>query len=230
MTVATLTLLASLYFIYFYVVRGGIDGGSLGTLGDFVGGNLNPILTFITTLLLIETLQLQKKATVAAEESASDARETFKQQGLLIKTQIFESSFFNLINLCLEDYKNNKIHLGGEVFEGGKACYLVEQQFLERKFKEEDPAAIIADLDDLHGDIIFNSIKSFSSVFGFICENAPEEIRDRYISLALKLTPLPVIYLACIAKLHTSWPLVKDFDRAGIFEKSAFEKLLNAYR
>jgi len=49
------TILFVLYFLYFYLMDEEVNAGSLGTLGDFIGGNLNPILAFITTILLIET-------------------------------------------------------------------------------------------------------------------------------------------------------------------------------
>nr|WP_312973403.1 hypothetical protein [Pseudomonas sp.] len=228
-TVATLSLLGCLYFIYFYVVRGDIDGGSLGTLGDFIGGNLNPILTFITTILLIETLSLQRKATSAAEESAKKAEDTAQQQGLMIRTQIFESSFFNLVNLCLGEYKSQEFHCKGVQYSGIKAFYFVEKEFTDRKEKGEEGNTIIEDIDNIHGDIIYNTIKSLSSIFEFICNNSPDESRDRYITLAIKLSPMPVLYLTCIAKIHTDWPILKEFERAGIFEKKAFAELLKGY-
>lgn len=229
-TVAIATLLASLYFIYFYIARNDIDAGSLGTLGDFIGGNLNPILTFITTILLIETLALQRKATIAAEKSAKDAEETVKQQGLLIRTQIFESSFFNLIDLCLEEYKTYRVHCAGVVYEGPRAFYFVEKQFALRKKDGENTFDIINDLDERYGDIFFNTVKSFASVFGFISDNAPEETKSRYISLAMRLTPVPAIYLLCIAKVHTDWSLIKEFDRAKIFEKKGVKDIVAGYR
>lgn len=224
------SFLAILYFIYFYFTRDQIDAGTLGTLGDFVGGNINPILTLISTLLLIETLNLQRKATIAAEESTNETKKTVERQGLLIRTQIFESSFFNLINLCLDEYKGQEISTHNERATGSRAFHHIEKNFIKRRHEGDSPPEIIADIESEFNDIIFNTIKSFSSIFSFILENAPEESKERYISLATKLTPVPVIYLLCIAKLHTDWAILKPIEKSGFFKKKGILDLLNGYQ
>ncbi|WP_416760182.1 hypothetical protein ACMGGD_20445 [Pseudomonas sp. BNK-6] len=239
MAVIVTTILAALYFIYFYFAKEEINAGSLGTLGDFIGGNINPVLTFVSTILLIETLSLQRKATTIAENEAADAKRTIKEQGTLIKTQIFESSFFNLINLCLEEYKNatietyapaNKIlEIKKNIYQGSKAFNYIEKSFSKRKNEGEPPDKILENLDHEHGDIIFNAIKTFSTVFGFVNENAPADTKEQYISLATKLTPTPIIYLICIAKLHSTWPIIKPFEQAYFFEKKGIPELLSGY-
>lgn len=223
------TLLGSLYFAYFYLANEEINASSLGTLGDFIGGNINPVLTFVTTILLIETLSLQRKATSIAEDEAADAKRTIKEQGELIKTQIFESSFFNLINLCLEEYKNATIENKKHPAQGSKAFNFIEKKFSEQKNKGENPSEILDRLEHEHGDVIFNAIKTFSTIFGFVNENAPNGTHERYISLATKLTPTPIIYLICIAKLHTDWAILKPFDQASFFEKKGIPELINGY-
>lgn len=234
--VVTTTLLSTLYFIYFYFSNEEITAGSLGTLGDFIGGNINPVLTFVSTILLIETLSLQRKATSIAESEATDAKRTIKEQGDLIKTQIFESSFFNLINLCLEEYKTATIEYATQEskittssYQGSKAFNFIETVFSERKNNGESPREILQSLDNEHGDIVFNAIKTFSTVFGFVNENAPPGAQKKYISLAAKLIPTPIIYLICIAKLHTNWPIIKPFEQADFFEKKGVPELLKGY-
>ncbi|EML6193751.1 TPA: hypothetical protein ACGJ2Y_000034 [Pseudomonas aeruginosa] len=228
--VTALSILAALYFIYFYFTRDQIDAGTLGTLGDFIGGNINPVLTLISTILLIETLNLQRKATTAAEESADETKKTVERQGLLIRTQIFESSFFNLVNLCLDEYKGQEIDVPKGHLTGSRVFNFIEQEFTRRKKLGEEPSEIIEEIDSDFGDIIFNTIKSFSSIFGFVLENAPEENKDRYISLATKLTPVPVIYLICIARLHTDWALLKPIETSGFFNKKGIQDLMDGFR
>lgn len=70
--------------IYFFfdvepsAVEGGGKFGLLGTIGDFFGGTVNPILTFISIWLLIHSIRIQRDemraATVQAEKSASAAK------------------------------------------------------------------------------------------------------------------------------------------------------------
>jgi len=227
--VATISVLMLLYFVYFYVAGRDLDAGSLGTMGDFIGGNINPLLTFISTLLLIETLSLQRKATLAAEESAEDAKKTVQEQGVLIKTQIFESSLFNLLDLCLGEYKSSSIDVDGCVLSGAQAFGELERLFLLRKTNGEDPSEVLADLEDQYGDVIFSAVKSFSALFSFINDNAPEGRCEHYVTLVTKLVPISVLYGICIAWLHADWKILAAFEELGFFNKKGIVDLLDGY-
>lgn len=96
-----------------YLIKSKID--SLGTLGDFIGGSLNPILSFLTFLILIKTIKYQKDAldtsskelaltreelelTRAEVKRSADAQEKSKevqqQQANTQLIQQFENTFF----------------------------------------------------------------------------------------------------------------------------------------
>lgn len=222
------SLLIALYYIYFSIAED-VDASSLGTLGDFIGGNINPVLTFISTILLIETLSLQRKATVAAEKSADEAKATFAEQSLLIQTQIFESSFFQIMSLCLEEYKSIKIDTSVSTYKSSAAFKFIEEAFMARKLAGEEPSEIIDDLELTYGDLIFSIVKSFGAMFSFVIDSAPAERRDQYIKLSSKLAPMPVICFICISKLHTDWPLLKPFDEVGFFDKKGIRNLMDGY-
>lgn len=106
-----------------YLVSSQID--SLGTLGDFIGGSLNPILSFLTFLILIQTIKYQKDALDTSSKELILTREELEltrteikrsadaqEQSKLVleqqaKTQIiqqFENTFFSL----LEQIKSSK--------------------------------------------------------------------------------------------------------------------------
>lgn len=99
-----------------YSISSKID--SLGTLGDFIGGNLNPILSFLTFLILIKTIKYQKDAldtsstelaltreelelTRTEVKRSADAQEQSKlvleQQAQTQIIQQFENTFFSLL-------------------------------------------------------------------------------------------------------------------------------------
>ncbi|QNM92347.1 putative phage abortive infection protein [Aliarcobacter cryaerophilus] len=63
-----------------------------GQFGDYVGGTLNPLFAFFSFLILVFTIQLQRKQ---LNESAI----TQKKQLDFIEKQNFETTFFNMINL-----------------------------------------------------------------------------------------------------------------------------------
>lgn len=51
---------------------------NLGALGDVMGGLLNPVLTFITIILLIQTIRISQKTLRQTEESLKISDETLK--------------------------------------------------------------------------------------------------------------------------------------------------------
>lgn len=70
----------------------GDDKGDWGTFGDFIGGTLNPILSFLALIVLLRTYAMQREELKKTEETQ--------------KRQQFESTFFELLKLhnqVLED-------------------------------------------------------------------------------------------------------------------------------
>lgn len=80
-----LTLVVA-YSIVFYIDNSPANdnSSSLGTLGDFVGGLLNPLLAFMALMWLRASVQIQK-------QELSEAKSVFEKQ-------IFEQTFFNLLS------------------------------------------------------------------------------------------------------------------------------------
>lgn len=64
----------------------------LGTLGDFFGGVLNPIFTFLTFFGLIITIVIQRM-------ELRLAREEYEKTVVALNIQAIENTFFNTLNL-----------------------------------------------------------------------------------------------------------------------------------
>lgn len=75
------------------------DGYNLGTLGDFMGGTLNPVLTFLTFIGLLFTIILQQKELHAANETKEKAEDSLAQEKRRASRQQFEYTFFQMLNL-----------------------------------------------------------------------------------------------------------------------------------
>lgn len=71
----------------------------LGTWGDFTGGLLNPILTFITFLALILTLWLQRQELSLTREEMVRSANALEGQAESLKKQSFEKTFFEMMSL-----------------------------------------------------------------------------------------------------------------------------------
>lgn len=68
------------------------DFKKLGEWGDFFGGVLNPILTFLTFMGLLITIVLQ-------QSELKQSREEFKGQKESLENQEFDNKFFQMLNL-----------------------------------------------------------------------------------------------------------------------------------
>lgn len=81
------------YFIKFYISLGyGLsnDPSDWAQLGDYAGGMLNPLLSFVSIILLIKSLTLQNEANVSLRNELKNSEKTEKLRS-------FETLFFNMI-------------------------------------------------------------------------------------------------------------------------------------
>jgi hypothetical protein len=67
-------------------------GGFAGTFGDFFGGVLNPVLTFGTLIALAITILMQRTQLLDEKQRANESAD-------VSNLQVFETTFFNLLNL-----------------------------------------------------------------------------------------------------------------------------------
>jgi uncharacterized membrane protein len=110
-----------------------------GQIGDFVGGVLNPILSFIALLAVVLSLRSQASELRAAraEARASQITQTqqtkiFEKQSKLIERQSFETVFFGLLDLHTKNaeaakfFRNGTPHLGTDAFESYSTKFNVD--------------------------------------------------------------------------------------------------------
>ncbi|MBH2002675.1 MAG: hypothetical protein I8H98_10500 [Moraxellaceae bacterium] len=99
--------------------------GDWGTFGDFIGGTLNPILTFLSICLILYTVfQNKKSLDINSEELALSRKaqqDTANAQILIQQTQSlqqFDSFFFSLLNQ-IKNYESDmqKLESLDEIYE-----------------------------------------------------------------------------------------------------------------
>lgn len=84
-----------------------------GALGDYIGGIVNPLLSFASIILIIRTVQLQRDANDALKEDL----ETAKQES---KLRAFDAKLSSLISVQHEQLKSFKLEfssVNGEHYE-----------------------------------------------------------------------------------------------------------------
>lgn len=102
--VIAIIIVFSLYFSNFHDSFS-TQNSTWGTFGDFIGGTLNPILSFLALIALLFTIVLQNKELEATREElkrAANAHEKSKdvmdKQYEALKQQKFEATFFSLLD------------------------------------------------------------------------------------------------------------------------------------
>lgn len=87
--------------IYFYNFHGGYSDQPevWGQLGDFFGGMLNPVFSFLAFIALLATFSIQIKEFRNSTEELSKSAFALAQQNSTLAKQNFENSFFQLLKL-----------------------------------------------------------------------------------------------------------------------------------
>jgi hypothetical protein len=75
------------------------DLTKLGQFGDFIGGTLNPLLTFLTFCIVLMTLFLQRAELRESRIEMKRSAAALEKQALLYEDQKFESNFFQLLGM-----------------------------------------------------------------------------------------------------------------------------------
>lgn len=70
-----------------------------GQLGDFFGGILNPILSFVAILAVLYTIRIQSKELAEAREETKIANRTLIKQTQVFERQNFESVYFRMLEV-----------------------------------------------------------------------------------------------------------------------------------
>ncbi|MGN2614732.1 putative phage abortive infection protein [Aliivibrio fischeri] len=100
-----------------------------GTFGDFIGGSLNPLLSFLGLIALLLTIVLQNRELEATREELARSAEAqvksevaLSQQSGILEQQRFETTFFQLVNLHNEIVKAMQVRHGKNNIEG-RECF-----------------------------------------------------------------------------------------------------------
>lgn len=109
--IAIFIILVIAYFI-FIIKLDDAQKGNWGTFGDFIGGTLNPIFALFSLFAIIYTIKIQTEELELSREELRETKEELKEsriaqqeqseslklQNQATKLQIFENTFFQLLN------------------------------------------------------------------------------------------------------------------------------------
>lgn len=173
-----------------------------GQMGDFLGGVMNPLLTFITVILLITSINHQ----IEANQGLTNQIRTMEKSE---KIKIFENLFFHLVLSQQNLYSNFKISImeNGEKKELSsiQAVAKIESIFQEeRKIKTyEELKKLYLSIDKQYG--VFDILRAFSVIVYLIKEQLSDDNgfssneRIFYYEKLINLTEFAHLRLICTA-------------------------------
>ncbi|WP_417702592.1 hypothetical protein [Pseudomonas sp.] len=109
--------------LYLYRFNGGLSDKQevWGQFGDFLGGSLNPMLGFLTVIILVSTLKTQRRELRDTKKALKINNRLIKGQLKFVELQALENTFFKLLEdfdkdpfvvKCREPGQNINIYCG----------------------------------------------------------------------------------------------------------------------
>lgn len=202
-------------------------GGSLsaktdvwGQFGDYVGGVLNPILSFISIYLLINSLSLQREANKSLVEEV-------KRQEKLEDYKKFEFRFFHLVDSLDKTFGRFKICVGDveekdeslfEEYKRGAAVTYIEDSIVVLVNGGVETEQIIEWLEGIDADdCLFSVVRRFYLIVKLIDESTFD--KNDYQELLINLTDIKIITLVAIACSYFEWEVVNYINRSEILNR-----------
>lgn len=141
-----------------------------GVFGDFLGGVLNPILTFFTLFGLIATIVIQR-------QELRLARHEYEKTADALSTQAIETTFFNILDLHHKIVDNLKVDLEELSYrsEAEKALKGISASIINSQLG----VSLSSKKSTVEGRAVFEEILAFLSIEA----KTPEEALQRYINI-----------------------------------------------
>lgn len=202
-----------------------------GQFGDYVGGVINPILSFITIVLLINSLNLQREANTSLlnETKRQEKMEEFKK---------FEVRFFNLIESQQANF--DKLHIVLNTIDGDdtyveyksvSAVSYIEDcvGILKKAGKEKN--IIVNWLDEIDADDDFFSIvRRFYLLVKLIETKISDDEKNDSYEVLINLTDVKILCLIGILSVFYEWDNLVYLKSIGVLEIDGIKEYIDSYK
>ncbi|NGZ13944.1 hypothetical protein HGG78_09345 [Vibrio aestuarianus] len=122
--VVCILLVIGIYGIQFHSYKLSDDVDHWNQFGGYVGGVLGPLLSFISLVMLIKSLNLQNESNNTLLE---ESRLNIKNE----KLRSFETHFFNLLGAQRESFEYFRLTFDGQTYSGVMAVRQLEVKVVE---------------------------------------------------------------------------------------------------
>jgi hypothetical protein len=137
--IGLLLLLLGLY-VYRFGITTSTSQSIWGAFGDFLGGTLNPLISFLTLIVAINVWQLQKRELAATRQSLEQSMDVAKEQANLMNVQRIEQTMFSLIEQLRQSIKEFSVAKHFNRIDGpGDLVGLEAVAMLHNRLSKRDP-------------------------------------------------------------------------------------------
>ncbi|TKG29217.1 hypothetical protein FCV85_14640 [Vibrio sp. F13] len=136
--------------------------------GGYVGGVLGPVLSFISLVMLIKSLNLQNESNATLRE---ESRLNIKNE----KLRSFETHFFNLLSAQRESFEYFKLTVDGKTLTGVEAVRELEEKIEELRASEASSSDIKKMIVDADSD---EKLYNTQRVFFVITKTITQKLSD----------------------------------------------------
>ncbi|MBI7739502.1 putative phage abortive infection protein [Pseudomonas aeruginosa] len=188
---------------------------SLGEWGDFFGGVLNPILTFLTFMGLLITIVIQQTELRESRQELKRSADALSEQTGSTKRQIFESTFFNMMNMHASILDSIDLTSTNGRVTKGRDCFVVfyrrlKQHYTPNKFSIHNDQSELNLLREVYKKFweenqleLGHYFRFLYNIFRFIKYSGfSDGPYSRLIRAQLSDQELLVIFYNCIASIH----------------------------
>jgi len=141
-----------------------------GQLGDFFGGVLNPLLSFAALIAVLYNIKIQSDELALTRDEARTTNIIQRQQAKTFERQLFDTTFFGLLNAHKSILEDVRIEGLGKVYTGREAFEHFNQILLDKFRYQVQTKYSFGSITDIQ-QIIKNEHDRFQSAFGHYFRN-----------------------------------------------------------
>ena len=210
------------YYLNFYHGGGFSKSTEVwGQFGDYTGGVVNPILSFITIILLINSLKEQRVANKSLKEET-------ERQEKLEDFRKFEVRFFNLVEIQRTGFDSLTINISGSEVRATSAVSYIEELVLEIKNDAGTKDNVVEKLEEIDPhDSLHSLFRRFYLIVKLIDSKLDGKLKEEYYEALLNLTDIKLISLICIISSYHQWDVVQYISASGILNEDGLQQYIN---
>lgn len=223
--IVALSYIYKFYYVLNYSISN--DTAVWAQLGDYAGGLLNPVLSFISIILLIKSLTLQNEANLALRKELKNNKKTDKLRA-------FENQFFNMLDSQNKYFKSFKIQILQDEdcidLFGAEAVIEIEEVIEEIREQNKKTEDIVNFLDGVDSnDQLFGVTRTFYILVKIISDQLSDDNgfsrqeRESHMLTLINFTDFPVLRLIMISMQFLDYKSVEYLKESVEFNSTLSE-------